>query len=51
MNAIETLRGVAFLAFQVLVTPVYAALMLATFWLPIPVGGLSMRWLVARDLL
>lgn len=24
---------------------------LATFWLPIPVGGLSMRWLVARDLL
>ena len=34
MNAIETLRGVAFLAFQVLVTPVYAALMLATFWLP-----------------
>jgi len=34
VNAIETLRGAAFLAFQVVVTSVYAALMLATFWLP-----------------
>lgn len=34
MSAIETLRGVLLLAFQIVVTPVYAAVMLLTFWLP-----------------
>ena len=34
MSAIETLRGILFLAYQAVVTPLYAALMLATFWLP-----------------
>jgi hypothetical protein len=24
---------------------------LVTFWVPIPIGGLAMRWLVSRDLL
>jgi hypothetical protein len=24
---------------------------LVTFWAPIPLGGLSMRWLISRDLL
>jgi 1-acyl-sn-glycerol-3-phosphate acyltransferase len=31
---VQRLRNLAFLAFQLVVTPLYAAVMLATFWLP-----------------
>ena len=42
-GALSALRSLAFLLFQLVVTPVYAALMLLTFWLPrIP------RYLIAR---
>ncbi len=41
----STLRSLAFLAFQCVVTPFYAALMLATFWLPrIPRYNMARSW-------
>lgn len=39
------LRGVLFLAYQALITPVYAVVMLATFWLPrVPRYRIAAHW-------
>jgi 1-acyl-sn-glycerol-3-phosphate acyltransferase len=40
-----TFRGLLFLAFQALITPFYAAVMLATFWLPrVPRYRIAANW-------
>ncbi|HET9339881.1 MAG TPA: lysophospholipid acyltransferase family protein [Casimicrobiaceae bacterium] len=40
-----TLRGVLFLVYQALITPLYAAVMLATFWLPrVPRYLIAAHW-------
>lgn len=45
MSAIETLRGAVLLAFQAVITPLYAAAMLATFWLPpVPRYRIAANW-------
>jgi 1-acyl-sn-glycerol-3-phosphate acyltransferase len=45
VGAISTLRQILFLAWQVIITPVYAAVMLATFWLPpVPRYRIAANW-------
>jgi 1-acyl-sn-glycerol-3-phosphate acyltransferase len=44
-TAVSALRSLAFLLFQTLVTPIYAAVMLATFWLPrVPMYRIAAHW-------
>ncbi len=41
----SALRSIAFLLFQAVVTPVYAAIMLSTFWLPrVPMYRIAASW-------
>ena len=41
----SALRSLLFLLFQLVVTPIYAALMLATFWMPrIPRYKMAKSW-------
>jgi len=41
----SALRSIAFLVFQTIVTPVYAAVMLLTFWLPrVPMYRIAASW-------
>ena len=52
--AVEAVLLAALTGVGVAAAPALAAVFLyrlVTFWAPIPVGGLSMRWLVGRDLL
>ncbi len=54
VGAVEAVLLAALTGVGVAAAPALAAVFLyrlVTFWVPIPVGGLSMRWLVARDLL
>jgi 1-acyl-sn-glycerol-3-phosphate acyltransferase len=42
---VSALRALVFLAFQLVVTPVYAAVMLALFWIPrLPMYGIATSW-------
>ena len=54
VGAVEAVLLAALTGVGVAAAPALAAVFLyrlVTFWVPIPIGGLSMRWLVARDLL
>ena len=54
VGAVEAVLLAALTGVGVAAAPALAAVFLyrlVTFWVPIPIGGLSMRWLVSRDLL
>jgi uncharacterized membrane protein YbhN (UPF0104 family) len=54
VGAVEAVLLAALTGVGVAAAPALAAVFLyrlVTFWVPIPIGGLAMRWLVSRDLL